>query len=335
MRFFTLAGFGVWTALVAGCAVDDPDGSLRASGFVEATDVRVASKIGGRLETVTAVEGARVTAGDVLVQIATTDLDLVLRRVSAERAQASAVLQLLEAGAREEDIRRAEAQVASARADRQAAQAELDAASADAERFEQLVRSRAGATKERDDAVARRNLAEARLQAGDDRVRVAEATLAALVAGARPEELAAARARIAAIDAQMAAIEHDRSEATVLAPSSGIVSSRLVEPGERVAPGAPLIVIIDLDRAWANVYVEEPLISSLRLDEAVTIVTDGGDRLEGRVAFVSPSAEFTPRNVQTADERARLVYRVKVTVDNSEGILKPGMPVEAEWSSSR
>ena len=128
MRFFTLAGFGVWTALVAGCAVDDPDGSLRASGFVEATDVRVASKIGGRLETVTAVEGARVTAGDVLVQIATTDLDLVLRRVSAERAQASAVLQLLEAGAREEDIRRAEAQVASARADRQAAQAELDAA---------------------------------------------------------------------------------------------------------------------------------------------------------------------------------------------------------------
>jgi HlyD family secretion protein len=336
MRSSTIGAVVVLAGLsLTACRADDAEGPLRASGFVEATDVRVASKVGGRVEAVNAVEGARVEAGEVLVQIATTDLDLALRRVRAERDQVVAALRLLEAGAREEDVRRAEAQVASSRADRQAAQAEFEAASMDAERFDRLVRRSAGAIKQRDDALARRNLAEARLQAGDDRIRVAEAGLAALVAGARPEELAAARARVAAVDAQIAALEQDRSEATVRAPSAGIVSSRLVEPGERVGPGVPLVVLLDLDRAWANVYVEEPLVPGLRLDDAVTVVTDAGDRLDGRVAFISPRAEFTPRNVQTADERARLVFRVKVAVDNSAGILKPGMPVEAEWTGTR
>ncbi len=89
-------------------------------------------------------------------------------------------------------------------------------------------------------------------------------------------------------------------------------------------------MLVDLDRAWASIYVEEPLVPTLKLEQAVTIVTDAGDRLPGHIAVISPRAEFTPRNVQTAAERAKLVYRVKVAVDNRQGILKPGMPVEAE-----
>ena len=92
-------------------------------------------------------------------------------------------------------------------------------------------------------------------------------------------------------------------------------------------------MLIDLDRAWANAYVEEPLVPALRIDQPATIVTDAGDRLAGRIAFISPRAEFTPRNVQTADERAKLVYRVKVTADNRQGILKPGMPVTVEFAA--
>jgi membrane fusion protein YbhG len=94
----------------------------------------------------------------------------------------------------------------------------------------------------------------------------------------------------------------------------------------------PLITIVDLDHAWANVYVEEPLVPNVKVGQAAVIVTDAKDRLPGTITFVSPRAEFTPRNVQTAAERAKLVYRVKVTVDNSQGVLKPGMPVEAELS---
>jgi HlyD family secretion protein len=92
--------------------------------------------------------------------------------------------------------------------------------------------------------------------------------------------------------------------------------------------------VIDLDRAWADAYVEEPLVPSLKIDEAATVITDAGNRLAGRIAFISPRAEFTPRNVQTAAERAKLVYRVKVTVDNRQGVLKPGMPVEVEFGGA-
>ena len=136
---------------------------------------------------------------------------------------------------------------------------------------------------------------------------------------------------MAAVDAQIATLDHDRSEARVVAPSSGVVTSRLVEPGELVGVGAPLAVIIDLDRACVNAYIEAPRVPSLRLEQKVTVVSDAGDRLPGTIAFIAPKAEFTPRNVQTAAERARLVYRVKVAVDNHPGVLKPGMPVEVEF----
>jgi HlyD family secretion protein len=97
-----------------------------------------------------------------------------------------------------------------------------------------------------------------------------------------------------------------------------------------VAARSPIAVVSDLDNAWANVYVDEPLVPKLTLGQAATIVTDAGHRIPGRITYISPRAEFTPRNVQTADERSKLVYRIKITVDNREGILKPGMPVEAD-----
>jgi HlyD family secretion protein len=322
---------GVLALVSCGARSDPPP---RASGYVEATEVRVAAKVGGRVESVGVGEGMRVEAGQVLVTVSTADLDLARGRLVAERDQATAQVRLLEAGARREEIQQAEAQLAAARADRSAAEAELEAARQDAARFEQLLRTRAGSQKQRDDAVARRELAEARVTAAADRVRVASAALDRLKSGARPEELNAARARVRAVEAQIASLDHDRAEAMVRAPLAGTVLSRLVEPGELVAPGAPLIVLLDLDRAWVNAYVEEPLVPGLRLDSPVTVVTDAGDRLPGRITFVSPRAEFTPRNVQTAAERSRLVFRVKVGVDNAKGILKPGMPVEVLLGAS-
>jgi HlyD family secretion protein len=187
--------------------------------------------------------------------------------------------------------------------------------------------------KQRDDAVTRRQMAEARVSSAQNRVRVAEDGLARLRAGARTEELDAARSKVASADAQVASLEHDKAEAVIVAPADGVVTSRLVEPGELVTPRTPLLVIVDLDRAWASIYVEEPRVPGVMIDQAAVVVTDGGQRVPGRVAFISPQAEFTPRNVQTADERAKLVYRVKILVDNSGGVLKPGMPVEAEFGA--
>jgi len=322
-------------AAAAACGGTSADVTPHASGYVEATEMRVASKVPGRVITVTVAEGDRVTAGQTLIQLSSTDAALALSRLKADREQADAQLRLLRAGSRAEDITQAEAQAAAATSERAAVATELAAAKVDAERFEQLVQKKAGSEKQRDDAVVRRVLAESRLKAADDRVAAARAQVARLTAGARSQELDAARARLAAVDAQIATINSDVAESTITAASDGVVSSRLVEPGELVTPRVPLLVIVDLDRAWATAYVEEPRVGAVTIGQAATVITDAGDRLPGKVTFVSPRAEFTPRNVQTASERAKLVYRVKVSVDNKAGTLKPGMPVEVDFGGGQ
>jgi len=314
----------------AGCRATKDAGMLRASGYVEATDVRVAPEVGGRVIEVPVAEGDRVAAGAVIARLDTSAADLALRRAEAERDQATAQLRLLRAGSRPEDIRQARAQAESAQADTQAADSELNAAAADLQRFEALLRSNAGSRKQRDDAATRREVAAARVSGARERARAAMEGVARLRAGARPEEIDGARARVAIVDAQIASLQKNLADAVLTSPVAGIVTAKLVDAGEIVAPRAPIVAITDLDHAWANVYVDEPVVPRLRIGQKATLVTDAGQRIDGTITFISPKAEFTPRNVQTADERSKLVYRIKVSADNREGILKPGMPVEAE-----
>ncbi len=320
----------VATALGA-CAAKPPADRVRVSGQVEATDVHVAPQVGGRLLERRVAEGDRVKAGDLIATLDVADAELALARARAERDQADAQLRLLQAGARPEDVRQADAQLATAQANMRASAAELASAQADVDRFEALLAANSGSRKQRDDAVTRRDVAKERLQGAEDQVRAARETLARLRAGSRREELDGARARLAATGAQIATFEKAIRDAAVTAPVGGIVTETLADVGELVQPRAPILVITDLDHAWANVYVDEPVVPALRLGQPATIFTDaGGAGIPGTIGFISAKAEFTPRNVQTAGERSKLVYRVKISVDNRNGVLKAGMPVEAE-----
>jgi HlyD family secretion protein len=327
-----LGAAGVLLVLLAaaGCRGAADEGLLLASGYVEATEVRVAAEVGGRLLAVEIDEGDRVEVGTVIARLDTRDTELALQRVLAERAVAESQLRLLRAGTRPEEVRQAQAQHESAVADVAAAESELRAAAADLERFEGLLAASAGSRKQRDDAATRHEVAEARAAAARERARAASEALARARAGAREEELASAQARVDAVDAEIAVLRKRQEDATVSSPVPGVVTGRLVDPGEIVPPRTPLAIVTDLDRAWANVFVDEPVVPTLAIGQRVPLVTSGGQRIEGRITFISPRAEFTPRNVQTPDERTKLVYRIKVTADNREGVLKVGMPVDAE-----
>jgi HlyD family secretion protein len=277
------------------------------SGQVEATDVRVAAQVAGRLLDPPVAEGDHVQSGQLIARLDTADAALALSRATAEREQAAAQLRLLAAGARPEDVRQAEAQLATAESDARAADSELASAQADVARFEALLASNSGSRKQRDDAVTRRDVAAARVRAARDRVRAARENVAKLRAGSR------------------------REDATITAPVAGVVTAPPADAAELLHAGAPIVVVTDLQHAWANVYVDEPDVPRLRIGQHATVFTDaGGPGLAGIVTYISPRAEFTPRNVQTAEDRSKLVYRIKVTVDNTAGVLKPGMPVEAE-----
>ena len=321
----------VVTLITAACANDTPDNTLRVSGHVEATEVHVAAEVGGRILELRVDEGARLNRGDVIAQLDTRDTALQIQRGRADREGAVAQLRLLEAGSRVEDIRQAEAQVDGGEADAMAIQADLKSAQLDFDRFEALLKANAGSQKQRDDAKARVDVTRERLRSAEERVRAARETVARLKQGARPEEISAARARVASADAQIAVLEKALADAQIVAPVAGVVTQKLVDAGEIVMRGTPLVVVTDLDNAWANLFVPEPMVPRVKLGQAARVVTDaGGEGLSGKVTFISPKAEFTPRNVQTAEERSKLVYRIKVTVDNRAGVLKPGMPVDAE-----
>jgi HlyD family secretion protein len=316
---------------LAGCRDTPPADRVRVSGYIEATEVQVAPEVGGRIIELKVAEGDRLAPGDVIAQLDTADIKLALSRAAAERQGADAQLRLLLAGARAEDIRQAEAQRAATEADLAAARSELTSAERDFQRFDALIAANSGAQKPRDDAATRRDVARDRIRAGEERVRAAAENVARLKAGARREEIDGARARLAGVDAQIATLDKSMRDATVTAPAGGMVTQKLVDQGELMAPRTPMIVIADVDRVWANVYVDEPVVPRVTLGQTATIFTDaGGPGIEGTITFISPKAEFTPRNVQTAEERSKLVFRVKVTVDNRKGVLKQGMPVEAE-----
>ncbi len=322
----------VWLALLASaCNEPPPSDRVRASGHVEATETRLAPEQGGRVLTLTIKEGDRVEPGQVILTLDRKDLELALQRARADQAQAEAQLRLVQAGSRVEDIRQAESQLAAAQADVSAAGAELRSAEQDLQRFEMLLANNSGSQKQRDDAATRKALAADRVTAAESRARSQGDGLARLRAGARREEVDVARTRVASSAAQIAVLDKQIADTTLASPVSGIVTQKLVEPGEVIAPRTPIAVVVDLDAAWADVFVPEPTVPALRLGQSATIFTDaGGSGIAGVVTYISSKAEFTPRNVQTAEERSKLVYRIRISVDNKNGVLKQGMPVEAE-----
>jgi HlyD family secretion protein len=317
--------------LIAGCQQEMPDNTLRVSGFVEATEVQISSELGGRLVDLPVSEGDRVGAGDTIARVDARDTELQIQRLRAERAAADAQLRLLHAGSRAQDIRQAEAQVRAAEADVTTVEAELRSAQLDLDRFEALLQANAGSRKQRDDARGRVDVARERQRSAAERVAAAREAVSRFRAGARPEEIDAARARVDSVDAQIAALQESLADATVTAPLAGIITQKLADAGEVIARGTPIVVVTDLDNAWANLFVPEPMVPRISIGQPATVLTDaGGAPIPGKVTFISPRAEFTPRNVQTAEERSKLVYRIKVAVDNRAGTLKSGMPVDAE-----
>jgi HlyD family secretion protein len=327
-RFLSLAAAA---AISVACTEPPPSNTLRVSGHVEATETRLAPDAGGRVLSFGLEEGDRVETGKEILKLDARDVELAIDRARADRAQADANLRLVMAGARGEDIRQAESQVAAAQAEVSAARAELAASEQDLARFEALLASNSGSRKQRDDAATRRDVAKDRLSGAESRVRAAQEALARLKAGARREEIAVARARVDAADAQIATLQKNLADTIFHSPISGVVTEKLVEEGEVIAPRTAVAVVSDLDRAWADVFVPEPAVPRLRLGQDAHLFTDaGGAPVSGKVTYISPKAEFTPRNVQTAEERSKLVYRIRISVDNTAGVLKQGMPVEAE-----
>jgi len=292
-------------------------GRFAASGTVEATDAQLGFEIGGRLSTVVPREGEVVQVGDRLAALDATDLRARRDQASAQLAAAEARLAELEAGNRPEEIAQAAAAAAAARE-------ELADAARDLERARTLVDGGAVPREARDKAESAHRVA-------GDRTTQAEERLQLLRAGPRREQITAQRAAVEQARAALASAEATLAKAELTASLSGVVTLRHREPGEIVPPGGAVLTVLDRDDRWVRIYVPEDRVGAVHLGSAATIHADTYPEKDyrGEVVFVASEAEFTPKNVQTREERVRLVYAVKVRVIADPGFeLKPGMPVD-------
>jgi HlyD family secretion protein len=289
---------------------------LRLPGVVEIQEVRLGSKIGGRVEKVLVAEGDTAKPGDVLVTFEAPELKAQLQQAQARLQQAEAQLAKLEAQPRPEEVPVSEAKVRAAEAN--AAMME------DQYKRSQKLYAREAVGEEE---FRQRQLAYAAAQA---QLAQAKADLALLKAGAWEPDKASARAIVAEARGKVAEIKANLQEAVVKAPERAIVEVLSVRRGDLITPNQPILRVLRADDLWVKVYVPETELGKLRLNEEVTVTIDAypGRRFTGTIMKIASESEFTPRNVQSADERRHQVFAVKVHVPDPQGIFKSGMAAE-------
>jgi HlyD family secretion protein len=291
--------------------------ALKVSGTIEVTTVELSFKVGGRLAQRLVDEGEMVTAGQLVACLEDDELKEDNNARTAEKRAAQAALADLQAGSRREEIAQAEAVLA-----RMTAEAERQRK--DALRSEALFKRDVIPQKDLDAARAGRDASAAA-------VREAEQRLKLLQIGPRPDAVRQAKSQVEAAEAGLALTETRLSQSMLTAPLAGLVLAKHAEQGEMLAVGAPVVTIGKMDDVWLRAYIPESEMGRVKVGQRarVTVDTWPGRPFEGTVSFISPEAEFTPKNVQTEKERVKLVYRIKITLANPRMELKPGMPADA------
>lgn len=341
---------------------------LRLPGTVETQEVRLSSRVGGRVSQVLASEGDILEPGQPIVELEMPELDAQRAGLVAQKEAAEATLRKLENGPRQEEIEAARASVAAAQArvnrmqkgyrveEIAVAQAELERWQADLEnarlelnRERTLLDKGASTMANYDAAVSRHSRLQAQVNSAAANLRMMEAgyrvediaetvaqmaqlqaNLDLLLAGTREEEKDEAKALVAGLTAQINELDVKRAERTVVAPERALVEVISIRPGSIVAANEPVVRVLRAGDLWVKAYISEVELGRIKVGQQVEVTIDSfpKKRFQGEVTYIASAAEFTPRNVQTIDERRHQVFGFKVQVQDPQGVFKSGMAAD-------
>lgn len=300
---------------VTGC-MSGSDSLVESTGTIEATQVDIRCEVAGRILKLPHDEGDRMKPGDLLAAIDHEKLDLELQAAEGRLGEARARFDMLQSGFRAEDVQKAQEAL-------QEAEIVFNNARREYQRMQKLYADKVAPESSRDSS-------ETTYKSARKRYERAKQDYQMLESGYRAEDVAAGKAVMEGAQAAVGLVKRRIQDATIVSPCRGIISERYVEPGELVSVGSILFSIIDLQDMWIMAYVSEKNLGLIKLGQSAAVSVDSfPDRtFPGTVIFISPEAEFTPKNIQTKEERVKLVYGVKVKLQNSEELLKPGMPAD-------
>lgn len=290
-------------------------GDLTLFGNIDLREVQLAFNEPARITSMPVQAGAKVHKGELLATLDDGRYAPALQRAQAELDAAKATLARLLAGSRPQEIARLRAVV-------KADEATLKTKRLTYERIARLARQDAASPQSRDEARAARDAAAGQLEADQEALKLAQA-------GARAEDIAAARANVSAALATRNLAQRALNDTRLYAPSDGVIRNRILEPGDMASPSQPVYTLALTNPLWARVYVDEKDLGRIRLGLPATVSSDSfpSKRFRGWVGYISPTAEFTPKSVETAQVRSELVYQARVYVCNADGDLRLGMPV--------
>lgn len=308
----------ILASLIGSCGREnDSEGFITASGTIEAIDVYVRTEVPGIILDYTLKEGDRVEHGDLICRLDSEKLEIQLQQARARQNELQSRLVLIRKGARTEEIERAKSAVENALSN-------LQDAERDYERAKELLQ---------DEALPKVQIDKAKLKVEVNKrlVEIAQKEYEIIRQGSRPEEIEIAEAALEGVKQQVAYIEAQIADTLIYAPRSGIIAEKLAEEGEYLPAGGMVAKVIDVDNLWLMIYLTEVEFGKVKLGDQVKVTVDSYPEHEfaGKIIYLSPEAEFTPKNIQTKEERVKLVFGVKVGLENPNGLLKPGMPADA------
>lgn len=304
--------------LLAGCGNNDEEGLIKESGTIETTNIIISSQVSGKTARILYDEGEKIKTGDTLMVIDPEDYKIQLQQALAQSEVAGAQYELAKQGARSEDIKQAEENLTQA-------EANLTLAQDDFNRMENLYKSQSITKKQYDDAAAKLKITKAQYQSAQQNLQKTKNIT-------RPEELTQAKASYESSDAQVKLLQKKVNDCYIISPINGYIVEKFVEIAEFVSPQTSLLKLSDLSEVEVVIYISETDLGKVKLGQKAKVFTDTYPDKEyaGKVTYISPDAEFTPKNIQTKEERTKLVFAVKITVPNASDELKGGMPADAE-----
>jgi HlyD family secretion protein len=304
------------TLFFSGCGNGNEGSVIEGSGTIEATNIILSSKTAGTIKHILADEGALVNKNDTIMIIDHELLDIQLKQAIAGRDLAEAQLKLANKGARSEDIAQAEEMF-------NQAEANYKLASDDKERMQSLYDSQSITKKQWEDIQTRFVVAQSQYNAAKENVKKIKNI-------SRPEDKQQAKANYDRANAAVLLIEKNIRDSYITTPSKGIIVNKFFEAGESVMPGASLLKLSDLSSVDLVIYVPEAKLGMVKLGQKAEVKIDTFEdkAFEGSVTYISTEAEFTPKNIQTKDERTKLVFAVKISIPNPDFELKAGLPAD-------
>ncbi|GIK59735.1 MAG: HlyD family efflux transporter periplasmic adaptor subunit [Ignavibacteriota bacterium] len=317
MRSFIILSTVTLIFLISGCGNNKQPDSIDASGTIESTNVIVSAKTSGEILMIKFTEGSKINAGDTILIIDHEHLDLQLLQAIAVQNAAEAQLRLMQKGAREEDIIQAEQNLNQAKVN-------LETAEKDKIRMQNLFDTHSITQKQYEDAAAKYDLMNAQYKSAQENYAKVKKIF-------RPEEIDQAKANLDKAVAGVELLQKNIRDSYVTSPINGFLVKTFIERGESVIPMSSLFKVSDLDIIELEIYISEEELGYVKLGQKADISVDSfkDKTFEGKVTYISPEAEFTPKNIQTKDERTKLVYAVKITIQNKDYYLKSGMPADA------